>query len=61
MAAALATTVQRPGGGRAPRYSFASGGNQGLLDLDGWVGVGVVEVGQGGISLLAAFTECRCK
>ncbi len=37
MAAALATTVQRPGGGRAPRYSFAaSGANQGLLDLEGW-------------------------
>lgn len=37
VASALATTVQRPGGSRAPRFSFASGGDQGLLDLEGWV------------------------
>jgi len=33
-AAAAATTVQRPNGPRLPRYSFATGGNNGLLDLD---------------------------
>lgn len=34
VAAALATTVQRPQGGRQPRYSFAGAGAGGLFDLD---------------------------